>query len=831
MKKILLLTFCLVSLAGTAQITGWKNAFPGYPALPKSSCQGVNATLDLCYSDSDVLLYGYNTDWDSVQICYYDDKELKLLKKIYWTNIGILAHSVFYYKNEIYLILEGNLLKYVNNDWVYTGIGISYTPGGLSHGSIFVKKYRDEMCFFGNFDTIGGKPIYNAARWDGTNFKAINPSLSIGNTISSVIVKNDSMYMLDSGLNVQILNGNTLTIVSNTNSILFDYMFETKDQILLGYTPDNLIYIVTPNGFVADSNYNAIPSGFSTYYNYSVLFNNIPISSYPYNISSYYNFFTLLDGDTFRHILSLESIIPNDNHIYGYDIPIMTVYHNRLYVMTWIDTVNILGDTLRYIACIDGINKISGTVYNDENKNCILDNGEKPVKNRLIEITPGSSIVSTDTNGNYVSFLPIGKYTVSVDTLKYWRTTPCIGFSKTISLTDTLQSTSINNIDFAVVKTQGITDLSIDIVGNTGWRARRGFTEKYSLKINNEGSTKQKPDLKLVIPNNLSATYFNINPSSNTGNIYTWSFDSIAHDSFVQINFAIKIDTAFVRIGDTINFYASVNPILSDTVTIDNYDTLTQKVVASFDPNSKLVWPTGSDSINIIEPGTKEVEYLINFENLGNDTAYNIYILDTISTSFDVHHIKLTGSSHSYIPSVLPCNPFHGRCILKWSFNNINLPPKNNSKDYTLNRGHVGYKISLVDKLPLKTQINNTAYIYFDYNSAVITNTSILVIDTFAKTIDTSGHTDTTKIGIYNNYTLEENLLKIYPNPTNDILNIKNASFENKYITVCDMMGKVIYKVYITANETKQVDMKNYSEGLYLIWVDGKNKPVKVVKH
>jgi hypothetical protein len=35
------------------------------------------------------------------------------------------------------------------------------------------------------------------------------------------------------------------------------------------------------------------------------------------------------------------------------------------------------------------------------------------------------------------------------------------------------------------------------------------------------------------------------------------------------------------------------------------------------------------------------------------------------------------------------------------------------------------YSIKLLNNLPIGTQIKNTAYIYFDFNEAVITNTTV----------------------------------------------------------------------------------------------------------
>lgn len=61
-------------------------------------------------------------------------------------------------------------------------------------------------------------------------------------------------------------------------------------------------------------------------------------------------------------------------------------------------------------------------------------------------------------------------------------------------------------------------------------------------------------------------------------------------------------------------------------------------IIGSFDPNDILVTPEGYGDKHYIEPET-ELEYKIRFQNVGNDTAFNIYVFDTLPNELDVESI------------------------------------------------------------------------------------------------------------------------------------------------------------------------------------------------
>lgn len=143
---------------------------------------------------------------------------------------------------------------------------------------------------------------------------------------------------------------------------------------------------------------------------------------------------------------------------------------------------------------------------------------------------------------------------------------------------------------------------------------------------------------------------------------------------------------------------------------------LQPNVVCSYDPNDKYAVPAGYAEPHFIL-ADDEIEYRIRFQNTGNAEAVNIVIEDTL----DVAHLDLTTfypvfASHNY--STVIDTDGHVQFI----FNNINLP--DSASDEPGSQGYVVYRIKPLPTLQGWDEIHNTAYIYFDGNEPVVTNTT-----------------------------------------------------------------------------------------------------------
>src|SRR5262249_2164744 len=132
-----------------------------------------------------------------------------------------------------------------------------------------------------------------------------------------------------------------------------------------------------------------------------------------------------------------------------------------------------------------------------------------------------------------------------------------------------------------------------------------------------------------------------------------------------NIAYTLSVPGAFLMPGDTVNSTDAVTPIAGDIHPLDNSYIHSDTIRSSYDPNEMSITPSG-----FVSSGTT-LTYSIEFENTGNDTAHNVYVLDTLSNSLNVQSAALVASSDNIIFS----KTFNGiNWVLKFDFPDINLP-------------------------------------------------------------------------------------------------------------------------------------------------------------
>lgn len=216
-------------------------------------------------------------------------------------------------------------------------------------------------------------------------------------------------------------------------------------------------------------------------------------------------------------------------------------------------------------------------------------------------------------------------------------------------------------------------------------------------------------------------------------------------------------------------------------------------VIGSYDPNDKAVIPEGVYENNIIE-GDEVLEFTIRFENTGTDTAFNIFIRDTLDANLDLHTFNVVASSHP----VLVDYPTDGQLFFR--FIDIQLP------DTSVNKldaqGFVKYTIKAKEDLPLESKIYNTAHILFDFNTAIVTNTVDLQVGELIST--STSDIPEMKRGF------------VSPNPAEDLLNV-HAEYD--YYVIADINGVDLKK----GDFSSTIGIETLDSGVYLlrIYEDG----------
>ena len=216
---------------------------------------------------------------------------------------------------------------------------------------------------------------------------------------------------------------------------------------------------------------------------------------------------------------------------------------------------------------------------------------------------------------------------------------------------------------------------------------------------------------------------------------------------------------------------------------------------ASYDPNEKVAKPMGVSDDFFIAPNL-QMEYVIHFQNMGNDTAYLVVVKDTLPAELDPTTLVSGISSHNYNHRMIDAG------VVEWRFENIFLVDSATNEEES--KGYVKFKINQVPNLPHGTVIQNRAGIYFDFNAPVITEYAW-------NTIWDSTITSTPE-GIVE---LEDLKVMVYPNPANETIHFTFKEEGDYTIEIRNMLGQDVRSI-IANKRTTPIDISAMTKGIYI---------------
>ncbi len=425
---------------------------------------------------------------------------------------------------------------------------------------------------------------------------------------------------------------------------------------------------------------------------------------------------------------------------------------------------------------------ITGSVHYDQNQDCVLDPADAPIANRIIVANPGNYITYTDQNGNYTLNLQPGNYTVEEVFSAGFGDLCTASYPVTIAAAQT-----VSNIDFMDTIIGGgdcqIDQVFTNIVFGNSWTMINTITD---LGGNN--------GLGLI------HAWFTIPAGTTMG---TWAYPhTISNDTvYYEINTLSTNFTAYLNftngsltMGSYITSCAGFTASIPDSNLTNNLDCSSGIIVGPYDPNDITMFLNGTASDSTILETDVSLDYVIRFQNTGTAEAVNVYVLDTISTHLDLSSLQLVSSSHPCQLSLLNDR------TMKFDFPQIHLADSNTNEPAS--HGFIHYKIRQNPANTVGTIINNTAYIYFDFNEAVITNTTYDIIITDLGTDEKSIAPK----------------LEVYPNPSDSKVNLKSESMIQS-VKLYSLNGQIMRSENPQANDLT-LDLSGLSQGVYLLAVE-----------
>jgi uncharacterized repeat protein (TIGR01451 family) len=634
----------------------------------------------------------------------------------------------------------------LNGDiWVTTGEGIGrysggtwtfYTDATLPVTTNFFLKIGADASN-NIWSTINAEGIL---KFDGTNwikYTSTNSGLNDDNVLDFTFDQNNNLWLLVGLATVQKFDGTTWTTYDNTTTgITYANAFVIEFN-----ENDSTIWIGSPNELIKYDG--------STWQRMDVF--NSPISSGIGEVA--------IDGYNNKWISTGSSgiIVHNENGIQ---------YSNIFNLPR---------------------NILKGNIFYDQNSNGIDDSPfDHGLSGRKIILYPDSTQSYTNSIGQYFLRVNNGNHEIKLHVDSNWTIT-----SDSSSYQVQIAGNNIDSLDFGLNFTGSENHATISCVPLTD----RCFNlAKHVITYRNEGTNILNGEIRYISPVPFIFTNSVPTPTSISGDTLIWNYSNLLQFEERQIL------ATFQNPGPQLPGTHFLWPAsISNSQTILGTDTADQEITCSYDPNDKKVFPLGAGIDN--EVLINEIlNYTIRFQNTGNDTAFFVMLIDSLSLDFDLSSFEFLSSSHTVQVSL-------NKNLLKFTFEDINLLCSSINEPES--HGFVKFRIRPKSSLSLPRVISNSAQIYFDFNPYIETN---VVFNTIVANL-----TNITSIPI------ETNSPELYPNPASDKINISLPDKNKNWVLeLYDGKGNLVLrrKLYET---NSIISTEKLVQGIYLIRIMSNN--------
>ncbi len=722
-----------------------------------------------------------------------DSSGVTVFKKAFSSRLGISAmqgsnHHVYYMEIDTnythFFILDslGTLLKEdsLSDGGTYSGTCIEYFSGDVF--AYYTNSNNEGVVYHYHNDILQDSLVYPVANYSGINFVTDLNGNRYFITPGGVLRKYNSAWNLlwtltcgeiqsiqiDSAENVYILNsinsGNTLAVkkIDSSGNLLWTNSLNT---------PAGVSYY--PNSMILDSKGAPVISGKKF---------DIPSNGSNDNDKAFVARFSTtghLDGN-------FEHYSPGATNVYAV---VQNINRNDQFFFVICDLDSF------YYRCLNTYShpNVIGAIYYDGNSNCQQDSIEAAVPGINVSLTPGPYYSQTTTYGKFYFEVPDGNYTLNYSVPVNWQQT-CPSTPVSIIVSNGVMTGPDH---FGLHQISGMNDLEIDFIHSAA-RANRDM--QVIIHYQNLGSVVLNGTVQFGMDNMFSFVSAIPAVDSINSSSLSWNFSNLIPGESRLIQ--LVLHSHIVPGGTTYTNTACIFSPLGDINPLDNCQTETDTVIASFDPNEKHVYPQGTGPSGLISYTDSLLCYKIVFQNSGNDTAFYVQVIDTLPEPVDPLTFRLGAT---FPPASYELS---GSGVLRFVFDPANIP--DSTTDEVHSHGYITYFVKLRPNLPLGTEIRNKADIYFDYNPRITTDTTL---NTMNHTVSVTSVPD------------QKDRFTIYPNPAsmgvfirsnitigNDVLNVRLVSLSGQ----CS-------RLFTLQHSGMEIDMKDFPAGVYFLELESGN--------
>lgn len=446
----------------------------------------------------------------------------------------------------------------------------------------------------------------------------------------------------------------------------------------------------------------------------------------------------------------------------------------------------------------------------DYNDNGTRDSNEPSFNNGVFQVSinngPSTNYTSSIGSLNLYSDNLTDLYDISFNVYPEYTS----NFTSTINYNDVSVATLVNNTYLYFPIHQEIMDVDdpptpiseveINLIPHNSPMAG-GSTYRNYIQYKNNGEVVENGVIQFNKPTNFTITNITDPNAVQNATGFTLNYTNLQPQETRIFYVIMSVPTIpTVQIGEIVTSTATISTPNSDILLSNNNSILRKTIVASYDPNDKHE----SHGPTIIKDNFTNDDYLvytIRFQNTGNANTSIVRVEDFLDAKLNPATVRMIGASHDYILSMQNNH-------LVWKFDPIYLTPQ--SVNDANSQGYITFKVKPNPGYQVGDIIPNTASIYFDTNPAIVTNTF-----------------QTEFVAALSNESFTADSIAIYPNPSNDIINIEVGVDESKMesITITDVLGKKVYQ----SKFQNKINISNLNQGVYFLTLTS-NDNQKVVK-
>jgi len=440
---------------------------------------------------------------------------------------------------------------------------------------------------------------------------------------------------------------------------------------------------------------------------------------------------------------------------------------------------------------------LEGKAFYDFNENGVQNGPEPGFPFALIENTISGDQFYAGEDGDFWNCSEAGTGNLQIlNAPEYYQ-----GSSVDISL---MENDQLEGILIPITPTELISDVAVDLISLEP--NRPGFEANYLVQVSNVGTICQDDliAVDLEFPEYVEIVNSANNDLTISENTATIDIDQVCPFSPFEFEITILLDDT-VSLGTILEATISANVSDSDPNEANNAFTSSVGVVGSFDPNDKQV--SSEVVTDEFMSENNPLRYTIRFQNTGTFYAERVVIADTIDSNLDINSLQIISTSHNMEIS-------REDNVLYFEFDQIFLP--DSTTDFEGSIGHVRYTMDPISSFSEGEAIENTAYIYFDFNEPIVTNT---VETVYANPLSTIEQVDFD--------------LKVFPNPTSGLITLNyDAAIAVNRIEIYSIDGKKVDTNLVMNQGQILLDLSALENGLYIVNFISENREgrIKVIK-